>query len=685
MSPLSKSSLVVNVKQKVLIAITVIGVIVSGTMWVRQNLAGMASQAVSLGISRVLGLSDVRIGHVTARGIRSIDLAGVCIGDEVSIDHLLVDYDVSDLFFGRAGLIESITGVHARGVSVDIAAPLVHEPANRGHVERKSGARSDGGTKTELSRFSAPIEICDVLIEFPSEDQGFRKLEVAKVTVESTLLDGCGVWKVALSNATYTDGTAFDIEGAKAFVDIRGETVELSDIDAQLLGGSVRGRLVLCPSVDGPLFLTGSLDIADLCCGESTISGYVRMDEDGAVAARGSVKLPQAGIDGFLEAEYEGCLRAPGVEIGTRNEARSDARPAAEAGSAYEAHGVLHLVDLSVGEHRASDIDLDLDASYGGGKIKAAIGGERMSMERVGKALGRAIPVEGWVDWKADIEFEDSTLAAVVTIRDGDLRSELWPQEFTDLSGSIEVAEAIPNNGAGSQEEVRVRTIRAAMGGGTVELSGGGQMWTIHGLNLEIEHPLLCGLVDIDATIHTGERMKVGGILSLCNADVDVVTAGFSKAAVIPDADLDIKIVVGDGVKAVREESWAEIMPSVVQIQGSVRQPRAVGYVQVGPGEVYICDIPLEILSGRVEFARTRNSDIDFSVVARDSSAEFPILATIYGRPGDVHLSFEPASGVEENFPSGELLMKLLDARLRLYILSRLGQLVGALPQASRD
>lgn len=210
-------------------------------------------------------------------------------------------------------------------------------------------------------------------------------------------------------------------------------------------------------------------------------------------------------------------------------------------------------------------------------------------------------------------------------------------------------------------------------------------MWTIHGLNLEIEHPLLCGLVDIDATIHTGERMKVGGILSLCNADVDVVTAGFSKAAVIPDADLDIKIVVGDGVKAVREESWAEIMPSVVQIQGSVRQPRAVGYVQVGPGEVYICDIPLEILSGRVEFANTPDSDIDFSVVARDSSAEFPILATIYGRPGDVHLSFEPASGVEENFPSGELLMKLLDARLRLYILSRLGQLVGALPQASRD
>ncbi len=91
-----------------------------------------------------------------------------------------------------------------------------------------------------------------------------------------------------------------------------------------------------------------------------------------------------------------------------------------------------------------------------------------------------------------------------MTIRDGQLRSELWPQEFTDLSGSIEVAEAIPNNGAGSLEEVRVRTIRAAMGGGTVELSGGGQMWTIHGLNLEIEHPLLCGLVDIDATIHTG-------------------------------------------------------------------------------------------------------------------------------------------------------------------------------------
>ncbi|MDD3599725.1 MAG: hypothetical protein PHS55_06365, partial [Firmicutes bacterium] len=84
------------------------------------------------------------------------------------------------------------------------------------------------------------------------------------------------------------------------------------------------------------------------------------------------------------------------------------------------------------------------------------------------------------------------------------------------------------------------------------------------------------------------------------------------------------------------------------------------------------------------DFSGNDGSGLEFSIVARDASAEFPIMANVYGKPGDVHLSFAPELGLEADVAPGDLLMKLLDARLRLYILSRIGRLVDALPETIR-
>ena len=47
------------------------------------------------------------------------------------------------------------------------------------------------------------------------------------------------------------------------------------------------------------------------------------------------------------------------------------------------------------------------------------------------------------------------------------------------------------------------------MGRGAIEVSGGG-LNGVHGSELEIEHPLMRGFADVDATI-TGDRMGIEG------------------------------------------------------------------------------------------------------------------------------------------------------------------------------
>jgi hypothetical protein len=674
---LSKSGLVVNVKKKGVIAIVLLSAALLGALGLRRNLADITSQVMSAGLSHALGISDVHVGRVEARGIRSITLADVRVGDAFSIERVVVYYDIGDIIRDRAGLGESITSVCAYGVDVDIAALKMPVSQQPGHSAGNGGPASGGRRRSVPGGFNGPIEIRDISISLPTSGGGLRELEAAGAKVEGSKREGRPVWKVALSDLIYRDGRSFEVESLGVIVDLHGEMMDICELEAELLGGSVSGGLVLRQIRSGLPRLSGNLDISGVSFEGLRISACVRMDEDGAVRARSNVTFPMTGGDGSVEAEYSGCLWVPGVVIGAAGETRTPAR----GGYTFEVDGVVRLIAVNVGQHKAGGVELDVNAGYDGRQVKATVAGENASMESIGRALGQAIPAEGWIDWKADLKIESLSVDAVVTINDGELKSELWPQEFEDLKGSIEIAQTM--NETGGQAEIHVPSVRATMGSGEIEVSGGGQAWSVHGSELEIEHPLMRGFADVDATIRTSDRMRIEGTLRIYNALVDAATAAFSKATAIPDADLDLKVVVGDGVKAVREESWAQVTPSVVHIQGSVRQPRAKGYVEVGPGEVYLYGVPLEILSGRVDFSTSDDSPLEFSIVARDSSAEFPIMANVYGKPGDVHLSFAPGldSDMEADLAPGDLLMKLLDARLRLYILSRIGRLMDSLPE----
>jgi exonuclease SbcC len=78
---LSKSGLVVNVRKKVVIAIALLGAALMGAMVLRRNLAGITSQVAGAGLSHALGVSDIHVGRVAARGIRSITLADVRLAE----------------------------------------------------------------------------------------------------------------------------------------------------------------------------------------------------------------------------------------------------------------------------------------------------------------------------------------------------------------------------------------------------------------------------------------------------------------------------------------------------------------------------------------------------------------------------------------------------------------------------
>lgn len=676
---LSKSGLVVNVKKKVAIAIVLISAALLGAMGLRRNLAGITAQVTSAGLSHALGVSDVHVGRVAARGIRSVTLVDVRVGEALSMERMVIYYDIGDIIRDRVGLAKSITSVRAYGVDVDIAALEMTASRQPGRsAGNGSPEAAGGGQKSMLGGFDAPIEIRDISIALPTSGGGPRMVEAAEARVEGSKREGRPVWKVELSDLIYCDGRSLEMKSLQATVDLRGEIMGISELESELFGGSVSGELVLRQIRSGRPCLSGNLEISDVSYEGFKISACVRMDEDGAVRARGNARFPLTEGEGSVEAEYEGCLRVPGVVIGARGVTRTPTQDA----HILEADGVLRLIDVNIGQHRVSDMELDINAGYDGRQVEATVAGEHTSMEEIGRSLGQAIPAEGWIDWKADLKTGGLGVDAVITISDGDLKSELWPQEFVNLEGSIEIAQ--PMSETGGQADIHVTSVRATVGRGVVKVSGRGQAWNVNGSELEIDHPLMRGFADVDATIRTSDRMGIAGTIRIYNAQVDAATTAFSRATAIPDADLDLEVIVGDGVKAVREESWAQVVPSVVHIQGSVRKPRASGYVEVGPGEVYLYGVPLEILSGRVDFFANDDSNMEFSIVARDASAEFPIIANVYGKPGDVHLSFAPGLDMEADLAPGDLLMKLLDARLRLYILSRIGRLMDALPETIR-
>ncbi len=675
---LSKSGLVVNVRKKVVIAIALLGAALMGAMVLRRNLAGITSQVAGAGLSHALGVSDIHVGRVAARGIRSITLADVRLAEALSIERVAIHYDIGDIIRDRVGLAESITSVRVYGVDVDIAALRTSLLRPSGRSASGGSPPGGGGRQSKPGGFDAPVEIRDISIALPTSGDDSPVLEAAEARVEGSKGEGRQAWKVSLSSLTYCDGRSLEMKSLNAIVDLRGDTMEISELEAELFGGSMSGGLVLRQVQGSQPCISGNLDISDVSYEGLKVSACVRMDEDGAVWARSNVRFPLTEGSGSVEAEYEGSLRVPGVVIGAGGETPT---PSPD-GHILEVNGVLRLIDVDAGQYRISDMELDVNAGYDGREVKATIAGEHASMETIGRALGHAIEAEGWIDWKADLKARGLSVNAVVTITDGELKSELWPQKFSELRGSIEIAQAALETGG--QAQIHVSSVQATMGRGAIEVSGGGPKWSVHGSELEIEHPLMRGFADVDATIRTGDRMGIEGTLRIYDARVDAATTAFSRAASIPDADLDLKVMVGSGVKAFREESWAQVMPSVVHIQGSVRQPRAEGYVEVGPGEVYLYGVPLEILSGRVDFSGNDGSGLEFSIVARDASAEFPIMANVYGKPGDVHLSFAPELGLEADVAPGDLLMKLLDARLRLYILSRIGRLVDALPETIR-
>lgn len=360
----------------------------------------------------------------------------------------------------------------------------------------------------------------------------------------------------------------------------------------------------------------------------------------------------------------------------------------------YSADGIVDIEKMEIGKSSVRNMRFKVTARWspGADAVAVTIGAKRTTTDQLAAVIGRFVPAQGWVRWRAagEVGF-DGHACARITLVDGAVRADgwpdEWPSEFTGISGIIDAeadvwghAGGMVQGGTGPEVRLRVAEVSAQFGGGLIEVSGRPELWNVSASGIRIHHQLVSGLVDADLRVGIGKLYSLSGRVSVRDAQMDLVVAGIQNGIPVPEADLDLDIEVGEGVKMVRGESWAWALPGVLHVKGSTRRPVVSGSLSLSSGQIDLYGVPLEIVSGGVRFTGTPGDPPEFDLTARDVASELPTIIAVSGVPGKMRLTAKLEDQSEKETLEGDLLVKLLLARLRLYMLGRLGRALGEFP-----
>jgi hypothetical protein len=495
-----------------------------------------------------------------------------------------------------------------------------------------------------------------------------------------------------------------ELADARGVVTLSSGAVTVDDVSARLLGGMVRGRFTAGSSAgtgSAAVRVRGQAVLTGVSYDGWAFTGQLATDANGRIRVDGEVSFSGSG-----NADAGGDDSAPGSAIGPgRLNARLDATAVIPGftpnATTLSAKGIVDIKAMEIGKSRVNGLKLEVSAerTRGAGDrpgdIVISTRAQKTTLAQIARALGRPIPAQGWVEWRADARIVPDGRASVrIGLADGAVRAEGWPEglphQFTGVSGVIEASTVVRvssdatvaardtalSDGRSSEGGVglRVPGVRAQLGGGEIEISGSAQSWRATASAVRVDHQLVSGLIDADLALRAGKRLLLRGRAAVRDAQMDLVVAGVQSGVPVPEADLDIDVEVGENVKVVRGESWAWALPGTVHVQGSTKRPTASGDLNLSSGQIDVYGVPLEVVSGGVHFTGKPGDPPEFVLAARDVASGLPTIVSVDGVPGDMHISVKPEERFEKEVLEGDLLVKLLLARLRLYMISGLGR-----------
>jgi len=537
-----------------------------------------------------------------------------------------------------------------------------------------------------------------------------RRVELEDVRLEPLMGGQTPAWSVAVAGASYYDtqrpGRSVELEDVRGAVTLMSGAVTADDVSARLLGGTVRGGFTVTGTVgagSAAARLAGQAVLTGVSYNGWAFTGELATDDNGRIRVDGEVSFSGSGNADAGASENN---PAPGSAIGSgRLNARLDGTVVVPGltpnATSFAADGALDIGNMEIGESRVQDMRFEVSverapgANDGPGDVVIRTRAQKATLEQIARALGRPIPAQGWVEWRADAKIVPDGHAFVrIGLTDGVVRVDGLPDElphqFTEVSGVIEAstvikvysgatasaADTVADDTRSSEGglTLRVPGVRAKLGGGEIGLSGSSESWRVTASGVRVDHQLVSGLIDADLVLRAGTRLLLSGRAAVRNARMDLVVAGVQSGVPVLDADLDIGIEIGEDVRIVRGESWAWALPGTVHVQGSTKRPTASGDLNLSSGQIDLYGVPLEVVSGGVHFTGTPGDPPEFVLAVRDVMSGFPTIVSVDGVPGDMHISVKPEEGSEKEVLEGDLLMKLLLARLRLYMLSGLGR-----------
>lgn len=710
------------------VSIFLLALIAAGWLALRSHLATIGSDVAGAVLSRALGGANVRVESVTVHGVRSVAMSGVQLGDGLSAQRVLVAYDFRSLLRPHTSPLLSVTAIRAEGVEADwIALQEYLSDAESKGAASGTGSSSGSGESEGVSASAAPaapaafagiISIRDAVVMIGRSDEAEgrepneRRVELRDVLLEPFVRGRADAWSVAVAHASYNDtqqlGESVELADVCGAVTLSNDAVKVDDLSARLLGGTVRAGLTVARAtapaagadaaaarVAGQAVLTGvsyngwTLTGKLATCNDGRIRVDGEVDFSGGAGTSGEGSAPAQAIgSGRLKARLKGTATVPGLT--------PDA-------TGFSADGTVDIETMEIGQSRLQDMGFEVSvertpsADGAPGDIVIRTRAQKATVGQISEALGKPIPAQGWVEWRADGRIgSDGHALARIRLTDGAVRAEgrpdEWPHEFTGISGVVEVSAAIK---ASADANVSANTpayrhgfsegkptlcvpgLQAKLGGGEVGVSGSPESWRVTASGVRVDHQLVSGLVDADLVLRAGERYLLSGRAAVRNARMDLVVAGIQSGVPVPEADLDVDIEVGENVRIVRGESWAWALPGAVHVQGSTQRPTASGSLNLSSGQIDLYGVPLEVVSGRVHFTGTPGDPPEFCLVARDVASGLPTIITVDGVPGDMRIAVRPDEGFDEEVLEGDLLVKLLLVRMRLYMLGGLGRALG--------
>ena len=370
----------------------------------------------------------------------------------------------------------------------------------------------------------------------------------------------------------------------------------------------------------------------------------------GDVAVNGELRVAQGKPDEFdFDVRGDEGHAVVGFK-GNISLAMTEGKPEVAARGELAAHSVKWAqLDL-----RNWTVNVDAVGGQDGASIR--VKGSPTSVDRIAQAIGLSVPVDGWLEWNASANLSRDRADLRAEIVDGKLTFDGIEGALTDVSGFI-------------TGDMLQASLTGSYGGGRLQVDRIADNWQIKAEKVRVTHQLVRAMVDGSAVFSASPVARLEGQLTVSDGTLDAVTAGFSSAKQIPDVALDLTVIAGNGLKVVRDASWADVASgSRIHVAGSVRKPHVEGTVQLNAGELSMANQSLTVVEGSAAFTGD-GAEPKFALTVRDRIAGDDIDVTAFGTLGSIRLQLAEALEDATLPRQGDALMKLIGERVRLYIL----------------